>query len=151
MANSNFGVEQVTRYLTLVDRRLYILMHSGVDWKPEYEKELADIDKEISVLRELMETARDFGQGQDNSQCCDDNGSEVARIGETMNLTLTRGQVCDVLRAVTNLKILFGNEVADENISEDRRKIARSSLAMWARLHNEIHQQLIDFDKVKGV
>ncbi len=54
MANSNFGVEQVTRYLTLVDRRLYILLHSGVDWKPEYEKELADIDKEISVLRELI-------------------------------------------------------------------------------------------------
>lgn len=53
-----FGSEQVLRYLTLVDRRIFIIMHSGIDWRPEYEQELKDIDAEISILRELKERGR---------------------------------------------------------------------------------------------
>ena len=55
-SNSDFGVEQVTRYLTLVNRRLYILVHSGIDWKPEYKQELQKIDKEISALRKQIDS-----------------------------------------------------------------------------------------------
>lgn len=64
MAKTDFGMEQVTKYLKLIDRRMYIMMHSGADWKPEYGQELEEIDREISVLRELM----DSGQEQDEYQ-----------------------------------------------------------------------------------
>lgn len=47
--------EQVSRYLNLVARRTYILAHSGVDWKPEYEKEMLLIDQELAVLRPLVD------------------------------------------------------------------------------------------------
>lgn len=58
-------MEQVTRYLKLLDRRMYIVMHSGVDWKPEYEQEMYDIDKELSELRELMDSDHGHGGQQD--------------------------------------------------------------------------------------
>lgn len=44
--------KKILRYLELVDRRLYILLHSGIDWKPEYGPELEQIDQEIVQLRE---------------------------------------------------------------------------------------------------
>lgn len=47
--------EQALRYIDLVDRRLFILIHSGVDWKPEYGPELEQIDKELRQLRPLVE------------------------------------------------------------------------------------------------
>lgn len=47
--------EQVLRYLELVERRLFILTHSGVDWLPEYEQELASIDSEINTLRNIVD------------------------------------------------------------------------------------------------
>lgn len=50
--------EQVNRYLDLVNRRLYILVHSGVDWKPEYETEIQQIDRELAELRPIVEQAR---------------------------------------------------------------------------------------------
>lgn len=59
MANKDFGMEQVTEYLKLLDRRMYIVMHSGADWQPEYGQELEEIDKKISALRELMDSAPD--------------------------------------------------------------------------------------------
>lgn len=49
--------KDVLRYLYLVDRRLTILT-SGVRWKPEYETELKDIDKELSELRFLADEER---------------------------------------------------------------------------------------------
>jgi len=49
--------KDVLRYLYLVDRRLTILT-SGVHWKPEYETELKDIDKELSELRFLADEER---------------------------------------------------------------------------------------------
>lgn len=47
--------QDVLRYLQLVDRRVKILLCSGVDWKPEYVQELEDIDKELAVLRNLVD------------------------------------------------------------------------------------------------
>lgn len=47
--------EQVSRYIDLVHRRTWLITHSGVDWKSEYSEEIAQIDKEISELRPLVE------------------------------------------------------------------------------------------------
>ena len=49
------GVEEILRYIYLVDRRLTILQNSGVNWKPEYELELEAIDKELKQLRAVVE------------------------------------------------------------------------------------------------
>ena len=50
--------EQVTKYLDLINRRLYILAHSGIHWKPEYASELEQIDQEIEKLRPIVEQER---------------------------------------------------------------------------------------------
>ena len=55
-----------------------------------------------------------------------------------MNINLTRGEVCDVLRAITSVKVDF---------MRDRRKIAESSFAMCEKLYNEIKSQLNKFDE----
>lgn len=47
--------KEINRYLTLVDRRLFIVAHFGVDWKPEYGSELEAIDQEIAGLRLLVD------------------------------------------------------------------------------------------------
>lgn len=47
--------KQVSRYTELVHRRTFILLHSGIDWKPEYEKEMQQIDKELATLRPLVD------------------------------------------------------------------------------------------------
>mgnify|MGYP001057081119 CR=1 FL=1 len=49
--------KEVCRYLELVDRRLFIIIHSGIDWKPGYISEMEDIDKELAELRVLVEKA----------------------------------------------------------------------------------------------
>ena len=43
--------KEVCRYIDLVDRRVFIFTHSGVDWKPEYTAELEAIDRELAELR----------------------------------------------------------------------------------------------------
>lgn len=50
--------EQVNRYLDLVNRRLYILAHSGIDWQPEYEAEMQRIDQELVEMQPIVEQAR---------------------------------------------------------------------------------------------
>ncbi len=47
--------KEVLRYLSLVDRKLTIYVNSGTNWKPEYEEELANIDKELAQLRALID------------------------------------------------------------------------------------------------
>lgn len=59
----NVKREQVNRYLDLVARRTYILAHSGVDWKPEYEKEMQQIDQELAVLRPLVDQEHQRREG----------------------------------------------------------------------------------------
>lgn len=50
--------QQILRYLYLVDRRLYIILNSGINWQPEYGPELEGIDKELMKLREVVESAK---------------------------------------------------------------------------------------------
>lgn len=50
--------KQILRYLDLVNRRLYIILHSGIDWKPEYKPELDRIDKELTELRKVIDSTQ---------------------------------------------------------------------------------------------
>lgn len=50
--------KQVSRHIDLVHRRIYILAHSGVDWKPEYGLEMEQINRELETLRPLVEKLR---------------------------------------------------------------------------------------------
>lgn len=47
--------KEVCRYLELVDRRLFIIVHAGIDWIPEYGSELKAIDQELAELKVLVE------------------------------------------------------------------------------------------------
>lgn len=49
------GEKEILRYLSLVDRKLTIHLSSGINWKPEYEEELANIDRELAEFRILIE------------------------------------------------------------------------------------------------
>lgn len=50
--------KQVLRYLQLVDRRLYIILNSGINWKPEYGQELEEIDRELAELQKAVAAAK---------------------------------------------------------------------------------------------
>ena len=47
--------KEVCRYIDLVDRRVFIISHAGVDWKPEYAVELEAIDMELAELRRKVD------------------------------------------------------------------------------------------------
>lgn len=47
--------EQVQRYIQLASRKAYILTHNGVEWLPEYEGELQQINQELALLRPLVD------------------------------------------------------------------------------------------------
>lgn len=44
----------ILRYLNLLGRRMYIILHSGTGWKPEYGPELQQIDEELLRLRATL-------------------------------------------------------------------------------------------------
>ena len=48
--------KEILRYLSLLDRKLTIHLNSGINWKPEYEEELVNIDRELAQLRILVDT-----------------------------------------------------------------------------------------------
>lgn len=45
----------VSKYIDLLHRRTFILLHSGIDWKQEYETELQQINQELDLLRSLVD------------------------------------------------------------------------------------------------
>ena len=45
----------VSKYIDLLHRRTFILLHSGIDWKPEYETELQQINQKLDLLRSLVD------------------------------------------------------------------------------------------------
>lgn len=45
----------VTQYLALVERRMFIIEHSGMSWQPEYGPELDSIDRELVKLRKVID------------------------------------------------------------------------------------------------
>ena len=56
--------KEVCRYIDLVDRRVFIISHSGVDWKPEYAAELEAIDRELAELRRKVD--REHGRKEED-------------------------------------------------------------------------------------
>lgn len=59
--------QETLTYLDLVSRRLFIVMHSGRDWKPEYAAELEAIDSQLAGLRELVD--QEMGKGAKERWC----------------------------------------------------------------------------------
>ena len=51
--------EEVLKYIQLASRKTYILTHNGVEWLPEYEEELQQIDQELALLRPLVDVEHD--------------------------------------------------------------------------------------------
>ena len=47
--------KDINRYLVLLDRKLFIVAHSGVEWEPEYSSEMEAIDQELAGLRKLVD------------------------------------------------------------------------------------------------
>ena len=47
--------EEVLKYIQLASRKTYILTHNGVEWLPEYEEELQQINRELALLRSLVD------------------------------------------------------------------------------------------------
>ena len=46
---------EVSRYINAVHMKMYILLHSGIDWKPEYEQMLEEANKDLAELRPLVD------------------------------------------------------------------------------------------------
>lgn len=46
---------EVSRYINAVHMKMYILLHSGIDWKPEYDQMLEAANKELAELRPLVD------------------------------------------------------------------------------------------------
>ena len=46
---------EVKRYIDAVHTKTWILLHSGVDWKPEYGELMEEVNKELAELRPLID------------------------------------------------------------------------------------------------
>ena len=46
---------EVSRYINAVHMKTYVLLHSGIDWKPEYDQMLEEANKELVELRPLVD------------------------------------------------------------------------------------------------
>lgn len=46
---------EVSRYINAAHTKMYILLHSGIDWKPEYDQMLEKANKELAELRPLVD------------------------------------------------------------------------------------------------
>ena len=66
---------------------------------------------------------------------------------EMMTLELSRHDMCDIKRALTTIIIDFRREISSQEITEDRRKIAKSSLEIWKRLKTKVDTQFAEQDK----
>lgn len=46
---------EVSRYINAVHTKMWVLRHSGIDWKPEYGQMLEKANKELAELRPLVD------------------------------------------------------------------------------------------------
>lgn len=46
---------EVSRYINAVHMKMYVLLHSGIDWKPKYDQMLEEANKELVELRPLVD------------------------------------------------------------------------------------------------
>ena len=55
MKNEVLTDADVLRYIDLAARKSYIIVNSGIGWKPEYAEELVQINRELMELRLLID------------------------------------------------------------------------------------------------
>lgn len=67
-------LKTVNKYVKLVNRLMWIMDHSGISWKPEYEQEAEEIRKELRSIRPLIDEER-FKKlyGERREQCAEEN------------------------------------------------------------------------------
>lgn len=68
----------------------------------------------------------------------------LGEINEMRTLNLTKSDIYNITMAVASVRCKFVAELAEEDITEARRKIAEGSLKMWNKLHKKITAQLKD-------
>lgn len=64
-------LQETNRYMSLVNRLMWIMDHSGVSWQPEYADEAEKIRKELKELRPIIEEARRAKGGEE--PCTEEN------------------------------------------------------------------------------
>lgn len=64
-------LKEMNRYMSLVNKLMWIMDHSGVSWRPEYAEEAEQIRKELKELRPIIEEARRERGGE--NQCTEEN------------------------------------------------------------------------------
>lgn len=69
----------------------------------------------------------------------------------TVDLHLTRLEVCDLLIACTGIRHDMEDEIRDPATTEGRREVLRQSVPKWKSLHDELKRQLEEFDKAHPV
>lgn len=68
--------------------------------------------------------------------------------GEIMKIELSRIEVIDIKMAIQHIIFDFQDEIRDENTSEDRKRIAQSSIDhRWQPLLDKIERQFEEQDK----
>lgn len=66
---------------------------------------------------------------------------------EMMTLKLSRYDMCNIKRALTTIIFEFKDEVSNQEITEDRRQVAKSSMEMWRSLKTKVDTQFAKQDK----
>ena len=69
----------------------------------------------------------------------------------TVDLHLSRLEVCDLLIACTGIRHDMEDEMNDTKTTEGRREVLRQSVTKWQQLHDELRRQLDEFDKTHPV
>ena len=70
-------IKEMNRYMSLVNKLMWIMDHSGVSWKPEYAEEAEQIRKELKELQPIIEEARRAkgGDRKCTEESCGNTGS----------------------------------------------------------------------------
>lgn len=61
---------------------------------------------------------------------------------EMRTVTMSRSDMFRVRQALTCMVLDFRKELVNSETTEDRRQIAKSSMAMWTRIRSEFTAQL---------
>lgn len=69
----------------------------------------------------------------------------------TVDLHLTRLEVCDLLIACTGIRHDMEDEIRDSATKDSRREVLRQSIPKWEDLHDKLKRQLDDFDSAHPV
>ena len=69
----------------------------------------------------------------------------------TVDLHLSRLEVCDLLIACTGIRHDMEYEIRDPATKDSRREVLRQSIRKWEDLHDKLKSQLDDYDSAHPV